>query len=349
MSDFENLKSRLDLIAEMGKDLGPGKRSGRWTMFSCPFPGHAHGDSNPSLAVTGDTQTYHCFTCGAAGDVISWLREYRGMSWQQVKELAGSDSLPDPLPRPARAAQPEHSAHPSPAWQKRAREFVDYCSEQLWTPAGKPALEYLHGRGLRDDLIRLYNLGWNPREIMDSFDAWGLPEDPERRGVKLSMGITIPCIIEDSIWYVKVRQAERKPKYINVTGGKAALYGAGNLWGADIILLCEGELDCVLADQLLGDIAGVASLGSAANRLDITTWGVYLLPARAILAAYDLDEAGKRGMAALLDKSARIHQVRVPALKPGDKDLTDYVLAGGDLWNWLKYSLDKLDILAKLA
>jgi len=346
---FEDLKSRLDLLTELEKDLGPGKRSGRWTLFSCPFAGHAHGDSNPSLSATGDNQRYFCFTCGAEGDLIDWLREYRKMDWQQIKDLAGSDSLPAPLPRPSQPAQAEHSGPPSPAWQARAGEFMEYCNQQLWTPAGKPALDYLHGRGLTDASIMFYTLGYNPQDLNDKYQAWGLPEIPDRKGVWLPSGIVIPCFIGDGpIWYVKIRQPERKPKYINVTGGKAAMFGAANLLGAEIALLTEGELDCILADQIIGDVAGVATLGSATKRLDISTWGVYLLPARAILAAYDLDKAGKAGLDHLLGRSARIHQLRVPALKPGDKDITDYHLAGGDLWEWIKYSLDNLGLMDRL-
>lgn len=70
MTDLQDLKSRLELLAEVEKDLGPGKKHGRYTMFSCPFPGHSHGDRRPSLAAYEDG-SYFCFTCGAKGDVLS--------------------------------------------------------------------------------------------------------------------------------------------------------------------------------------------------------------------------------------------------------------------------------------
>ena len=67
----------IDLNALIEHDLGQGRRSGRWTLFHCPFPGHAHGDRKPSLAVTnGDGQRgpgWRCFACGRHGGTIKWL------------------------------------------------------------------------------------------------------------------------------------------------------------------------------------------------------------------------------------------------------------------------------------
>lgn len=65
---------------------------------------------------------------------------------------------------------------------------------------------------------------------------------------------------------------------------------------------------------------------------------------RAILVAYDVDGKSKNGIAALVSKSAQTRSVRIPVLRPGDKDITDYVMAGGDMRNWLLYQLNKLAI-----
>lgn len=344
MTDFTDLKNRLDLLPEIEKDLGPGRKSGKWVLFSCPFPGHKNGDKNPSLAATPANGRYYCFTCGRSGDLITWLRDYRGMSWKDITDLAGSDTLPPARPRPA---QPEitPSGPPSPAWQARGLAFMETCEAALWSSTGARALAWLRERGLTDDTIKYYRLGYNQppdNYERESCAEWGLPDDTNKRGIWLPRGVIIPWLIGGALWAVHIRQPVGAPKYIFVSGSQVGLFGADNLAGCEIALLTEGEFDCMLADQWVYDKAGCITLGGAQKRLDLATWGVYLLPVRAILAAYDLDPAGRRGLADLLQKSARIHPARVPSLRAGDKDLTDYHQAGGDLWEWLKYNLDRL-------
>lgn len=356
MVDFEKLKNRLNLLIEIEKDLGPGKKSGSWVKFSCPFPGHKHGDKKPALSVKDDY--YFCFVCKAEGNVITWLREYRKLTWKDIFSLADGDNLPQEQPKPRSDPQPEEDLPPSPAWQVRGLAFVEYCERQLWGDPGSQAkiygdlspLEYLRQkRGLTDETIKRYRLGYNPRLLCDQVAPWGLPDDSESKGVWMAQGITVPCLVENNLWSVNIRRPLGDPKYQKLKGSKAALFGADNLLGAEIALLTEGEFDCILASQVIGDVAGVATLGSATKRLNVASWGRYLLPARAILAAYDLDEAGRRGLADLVNQSPQIYPVRVPALRPGDNDLTDYHQAGGELWEWLKYNLERLNILQALG
>lgn len=358
MTDFEDLKERLDLLTEIEKDLGPGRQSGRWVLFHCPFPGHKHGDSNPSLSVTNDNGRYYCFSCGQSGDVITWLREHREMSWKDIKALVASDDLPPARPRSAEVCAqiiPQTETDPpSKAWQMRGMELITECASMLWSTAGEDALNYLRGRGLRDDTIRFYQLGFNLSDRWDKREAWGLPKDPDGRGVWLPKGVVIPCLItsdwstrEKCLWYIKIRRPTDDPKYLFVTGGRPALFGADNLYlagnGAGYGLLCEGEFDCMLAAQELPEV-GAATLGSAVKHLSTTAWGRYLLPLRWVLAAYDTDQAGMAGAAALA-KAVNTRPVNVPVLRSGDKDLTDYHQAGGDLWQWLKYNLERLGAL----
>jgi DNA primase len=343
MTDFTYLKERLDLLTEVEKDLGPGRRSGRWHAWRCPFH---DGKRLDDFQVTMDNGRYFCFGCRRSGDVITWLHEYREMSWKEIEDLAGSDSIPLAKPRPEAKRQPEPSGPPSTAWQVRGLAFVADCESALWSTIGDQALDYLHARGLTDKTIRRYRLGYNLVDRRYLRASWSLPND---KPVWLPKGITIPWLVDGDLWGVNIRRFKDSPKYYKLPGSKSALLGAANLRGAEVVLLTEGEFDCMLADQELGDIAGVATLGSASKRLDLVTWGVYLLPVLAILVAYDRDQAGMSGQSALADRSARIHSVKIPVLKPGDKDLTDYWRAGGDLWEWFKYHLNRLGILLAMG
>lgn len=350
MIDTDSVLKQVNLQALIERDLGPGKKSGRWILFSCPFPGHSHGDCHPSLSVTIDPPRYYCFACGAAGDAITWLREYHNLTFREACWHLGAADLPDTLPAAGHRVISNQPDDPPPAeWQDRARAFVAACEAELWGAKGERALDYLYCRGLVDKTIERYHLGYNPCDSYETLQDWGLPEDIDIAKVWLPRGVVIPCQIAGVMWYVNVRRPSGDPKYYKVRGSKAALFGAENLLGAELVLLCEGEFDCILADQTIGDVAGVATLGSATKRLDLATWGRYLLPARAILAALDADEAGQRGLADLQQKSAKIHPVLIPALRAGDKDITDYFKAGGDLWGWLKYTLDRLGVLSMLG
>lgn len=350
MADLQELKDRLDLLSEIERDLGPGKKSGRWILFSCPFPGHAHGDAKPSLAATPDTGTYYCFTCGAKGDVLTWLLEYRGMTWKAIHELGGSGDLPPARPRPAAPGPAEPGKPPAKAWQNSAAAFLERCESALTGPAGAKAFAWLQdARGLSPVTICDFRLGYNPDDTWVDRETWGLDPQPDGKKLWLPKGIVIPYLIGADLWALNVRRPAGDPKYRKIAGSQAALYNADWLRGADLVLLTEGEFDCMVAHQELNDVAGVATLGSATKKLDLATWGVYLLHPLAILAAYDPDKAGQSGSAALAELSARVHLVRVPRLGPGDKDITDYYRAGGDLWQWLKYHLDRLGLLAPLG
>ena len=370
-SDFEEkierIKARLSLLAEVEKDLGPGKH-GRW---HCPFCQVNGGRSLPFSIHNGG---YSCFGCGAKGDVLEWLKEYRRLGWKDILELDDSGAIPAAAPRQA-APTPQPTKQPSQppgdAWQARGLAFVDYCEKQLWQGAGRtdrvykrgPDLltpwEYLLARGISPQQIQSYRLGYNPRKSQyDDRNRWGLSEEQAPKGVLIPQGITIPCLITKDwgtrakdLWYIKVRRPADDPKYLNVTGGQGALFGADNLYGECLNpagkgrgLLTEGEFDAILADQTIGNVCGVGTLGSATETLDLAAWGPYLMPLGWLMAAYDGDSAGKKGLAKLLGKAGSIHPVPVPALRPGDKDITDYHLAGGNLYKWLRYNLALLGV-----
>jgi DNA primase len=335
MHDFDDLKASHDLLALVEQDLGKGRRSGRWWMFSCPFPGHANADRHPSLAVTPDNGRWHCFTCGRSGDVVSWLRQYRELPWDIIFQLNSDDLLQS---HQTPTLQEVSSGPPSEAWQTQGKSVVCSGEYVMWKPEAEMALSWLHKRGLTDSVIRHYHLGYNRYDTYQKPEHWGL----KGSRIWLPRGIVIPTIVKGELWNIKFRRPTGIPKYVQPRGGRSALFGADDLPGSELVLLTEGELDCVLAGQHLGDVLGAATLGSALQHLDLRTWGPYLLPARLILAVYDLDPAGQSGSEQLGQLSARIHRLQLPALRPGDKDLTDFVRSGGQPWEWLVAQLRAL-------
>jgi hypothetical protein len=234
---------------------------------------------------------------------------------------------------------------------------VEVCQRNLWEPAGEAARTYLRGRALLDETLRYWRLGYSP----------GVRFGPSgNAGLWVPRGVLIPCLALGQAWYLKVAllpgervrcekcrrpAAARQPcpqcgalnKYRGVKGNRlAAIFGADDLVGVDLALFVEGEFDAMVAWQELRDVISVCPLGSATNQPDLATWGAYLAPLNLVLAAYDADEAGQRGARALQALSERVRLVGLPASATapgGTKDITDFVLQGGELWPWLKGEL----------
>jgi hypothetical protein len=147
-------------------------------------------------------------------------------------------------------------------------------------------------------------------------------------------GIVIPCLVAGQIWYLKVRRANGRSKYSQVSGGQIALFGADTIGKHSTVVVTEGEFDAMLLHQEAGNLIGVVTLGSAAARLP-DAWVPYLLGMRRLLVAYDTDAAGAEGAAMWESVSPRTQRI----VSQAGKDLTDFYLAGGDLRAWVQYAL----------
>ena len=161
VNDIADLKARVDLAALVGADLGPPRRQrGRWQWWLCPF----HAETRPSFGVTPDDGRFKCFGCGAAGDHLDYLERRQGLTKAQaIAELRRLAALPETKrqQRSGRGTTTTDDAPPSTAWQERARAFLVYAREQLWTDAGRPGRDYLGGGGLTAETMRRFGLGWN--------------------------------------------------------------------------------------------------------------------------------------------------------------------------------------------
>ena len=324
--DTKAINDKADLQALLDKDCGQGKKSGRWILYHCPFPEHKNGDKTPSLAYTPANGRWKCFSCNRSGDGIGWLVEYHGMTFLQACESITGGQLPTTSqPRQKPQPQPAYSS-PADTWQAAANQVIDVCATLLWQPGGKAALDYLRARGLRDETIKYFRLGYCPTKT-------------EIAGLTVFQGITIPGIIAGNVWYIKIRISQALvnkgwEKYLCISGSKpAAIYNADNLTGSDIALFCEGEFDCMIAHQELNQYLPAATLGSATNTPDTATWGRYLLPLQVILSCYDNDQAGSKGAARLAELAGE--KVKLTPI-PDQKDLNDYYKTGADLFEWLK-------------
>jgi DNA primase len=336
MIDTATLIAKTDLLALVGHDTtlrrvattGGGEYAG-----PCPFcRGRDRFRVQPNADGGGRWLCRHC-TDGKWQNVIGYVMRRESCDFRQACEkLGAADTLPA-RPR-ATVPTPKPTEPPHQRWQAAARQVIETCERNLWADLGKPARLRLAGRGLRDDTLRLWHLGYMP----------GGPAEWRMVGLlSVPCGIVIPCEVGGAIWYVKTRRETGEPKYIMVKGSVPALFGADTLRGQSVGVLCEGEFDAMLLHQEAGDLAGVATLGSASASLDLSAWGDYLLPVARLLVAYDLDKAGKTGADKLAGLTARARRVSVPAM-PNVKDLTDFWKVGGKLRDWLAFELARFDL-----
>ena len=175
---FEQVRSAVDIVEVIGESIAL-KRAGREFKGLCPF----HDDRRPSMAVVPHKQIFHCFVCGTGGDVFKFVREYHKLSaGEALRVLAQRAGIKLPeLPRSGgRGGQSGSNEGPTIREQiASTNEWAcDFFQKQLLTPQGKAGLDYLHSRGLTDDTIAKFRLGFAP-------DSWtGLVNAAMRLSIK---------------------------------------------------------------------------------------------------------------------------------------------------------------------
>jgi len=350
MVDVDKIKKTTDLLALVGRDvklIKVASTAGGEYAGECPFCG-----GRDRFRVQPEQGRWWCRQCGDRWqDAIGYIQKRHGVGFKEAAALLGDYEAP---PLPARPAQPD--ADPVAEvdlarWREAGEQLVAEAVAALWSPDGDPVRRQLReSRGLDDESLRAFKVGYVTAERFDELPAWGLPpetnaETGRPRKVWLPRGVLIPCYIDGELRYIKVRRPDAElrgaddRKVVFVKGGHPALFNADALAGADVVLLVEGEFDAMLAHQAGRGHLAAGTLGSAQGRLDVDRWARYLLQARLVLVAYDADAAGSKGSEALARLSARVRRVRVPVLRLGDKDIVDYYRAGGDVRGWLEGAL----------
>ena len=153
MDQVEEIKGKVD-IAELIQEYVPLKRAGRNFKGLCPF----HGEKTPSFMVNPELQIFKCFGCSVGGDVYTFLQKIEGMEFgEALQHLADRTGIK------------LVSYRSTGAEQVRERLVgINTLSGQVYhwlltqQKVGKEALEYLRQRGLSDEVIKKFNLGFAP-------------------------------------------------------------------------------------------------------------------------------------------------------------------------------------------
>src|SRR5271155_215997 len=157
--DFkETVKQQADIVRIIGDYIKLKKAGAQNYSGLCPF----HGEKTPSFSVHATRQFYHCFGCGVSGDVFSFVQKIENITFPEAVRLV-AQKLGIPLPKatyssPAEAQDAKLRAQLLDI-QERAAEFFQEC---LKRPEGARAREYLAGRGLDQETITRFRIGYAP-------------------------------------------------------------------------------------------------------------------------------------------------------------------------------------------
>ena len=280
---------------------------GEWAG-PCPFCGGR--DRFRAWPATG---RFWCRVCRRSGDTIRLVMLLNHVSFTEAKKSLGIYDLP---PLPVVNTAPQH--RPLSEWSRLVGDFLADCQRRLWDVGGSEALRYLTARGLRPETIRRHGLGYNPAYVELA------------PGIKAEAGITIPWFLGGEAVYVKVRRlppGDNGRKYSSVSGGKVSLYNADGVLHKRTVILTEGEFDCLILEQEMGDDNyGVATLGSCNTPLPWLA-RILLREAEHIFLMYDNDQEGWKGAERLSQADSRM-LVAIPEMDC--KDITECYLMYGD-------------------
>lgn len=318
-NSVEEIKSRLNIVDVVGEYVRLTKSGAHWKA-NCPF----HNEKTPSFMVNEDKQIYHCFGCNKGGDLFSFVMDIESLDFREALKIL------------AEKAGVELKSF-NPKVQERKSKVLDaleasaqYYEKQLWeSEAGKRILQYLHDRGISDESIRKFRLGYSPdgwsntsRHLMDKgFSLKDMVQAGlviEKQGSSQAANYSLPTTncydrfrdrimfpIQDSMGKVigySARVApggdESQAKYINTPETEVyhkgrALYGIfqakQEIKSKNSILLVEGNLDVIAAHQA-GLGNTVAVSGTALTDQQLDILKRY---SENIKMFFDMDSAGQ--------------------------------------------------------
>ncbi|HHY72981.1 MAG TPA: DNA primase [Bacillus bacterium] len=307
---IEEIRNKVDIVDVISEYVQL-KKQGRNYFGLCPF----HGEKTPSFSVSAEKQIYHCFGCGAGGNVFSFLMNIDNCSFfEAVSALATKLHINLPIKSEADYAPGQSQDY---AEMFRAHELLQklYHHFLVNTKEGSEALQYLQKRGFTEEAITRFQIGYAPNtwdvaaRFLDKrgfnlyeMDKAGLIARRESDGTyfdRFRNRIMFP------IWDHQGRTIafggrilfEGEPKYLNspetrIFNKSKTLYGL-HLARAEIrkkeqIILFEGYVD-VISAYLAGVENGVASLGTS---LTDEQARIIRRNTGSVVICYDADDAG---------------------------------------------------------
>ena len=340
---IEEVRMKNDIVDVISQYVRLTRRGSSYFGL-CPF----HNEKTPSFSVTPSKQMYYCFGCGAGGNVYNFVMQYENYSFGEalshLAERAGVE-----LPKIEYSKEARAKAEKRAALLEINKKAAQYFYYQLRREGGKNAHDYLTGRGLSEETIRKFGLGYSDKYSDDLYKYLksqnysdellresGLFNVDERQGMydKFWNRVIFPIMDVNNrvIGFGGRVMGDGKPKYLN--SPETRIFDKSrNLYGLNIarttrknyLILCEGYMDVISMHQA-GFTNAVASLGTALTSGHASLVKRYT---QEVLLLYDSDEAGvKAALRAIpILREAGVNS-RVVNLRP-HKDPDEFIKAEG--------------------
>ena len=339
---IERIKEANDIVAVISEHVAL-KKKGKNYWGCCPF----HNEKTPSFSVTPEKGFFYCFGCHASGNAINFLMRYENLTFPEALErLAARANIPLPAAELSNEER-RRSAHRQELYEvnQLATTFFHNCLTK--TEMGKTGLTYLRNRGLSDETIARFQLGFAP----DSWDRLyrAFTERGISPGLLVETGLCRQGNNGRVYDYFRNRVMfpicdgkgrvvgfggrvldDSTPKYLN--SPENVIFNKGHLLFAfdkayrairekRQAILVEGYMDVISAHNR-GVTNVVASLGTAYTK---DHGRLLLRQAEEVVLAYDMDGAGQKAARRAIELLQNTEfKVRVVAM-PDGKDPDDYV------------------------
>jgi DNA primase len=308
------VRDTADMVEVVGQytDL---KRAGGQMMGLCPF----HEERSPSFSVDPQDKLYHCFGCGVAGDIFGFVMEKQGMDFADAVESL-ADRYGVELQREQEDPRAEQRRQHRQRLQQLLQRAASYYSNYLWESkeAGK-AREYLAGRGLSEQVLKDFGVGFAPSAwdkilvagqragfTVPEMHSVGLVQRSQKGGEYDRFRARIMFPIRDARGRTlgfggRATRPDQKPKYVNTAETdffhkSEILYGLDRaraaMAKANRAVVVEGYTD-VLALHQAGMEGAVGVMGTAITPDQVATLSGVV---DEVVLAMDADEAGEEAM-----------------------------------------------------
>ncbi len=337
---IDRLKAANPIAEVMGGYVSL-KRSGRDYVCLCPF----HNEKTPSCYVHPDKEFFHCFGCGAGGDVITFTMKYNNLDYiDAVRLLAEKSGIPMPEDGFAGTDGLKRRKRIFEMNKKAARFFYD----RLRSDEGRQCREYLAKRGLKAATIMKYGMGFAPNswsQLKSYMMSEGYSEEELESASLISRSAkntrnTFDFFVNRAMFPFfdltgnivgfggRALSSEDKRKYLNskdtpVYNKNKFLFSMNFAKNVSVkskkILLCEGNLDVISLNQA-GFENAVASCGTALTPEQARLISNY---AEETVICYDSDEAGQkatvRAIKILSDAGLKTTVIKMEGAKDPDE------------------------------
>ncbi|HAP3294037.1 DNA primase [Enterococcus faecalis] len=315
---IEEVRHRTNIVDIIGQYVQL-KKSGKNYMGLCPF----HEERSPSFSVAEDKQIFHCFGCGKGGTVFNFLQEIEGISFpESVKRVADLEHLSVDFDwsEPREVADTPENQQRRSLLQLHSKAAELYHHILVNTKIGEPALNYLLERGLTQELIETFQIGFAPQKrdfLSQVFKNEQLDEtlfEPSGLFVQRDNGTFLDRFYQRIMFPINNPQGnviafsgrllktadfpgDEMPKYLNspettLFNKRETLFNFDKarkeIRKENTVLLFEGFMDVIAAWQS-GVKSGVASMGTSLTNEQIRRLERV---AKEVVICYDGDNAG---------------------------------------------------------